>query len=137
MRAHATYIHHLKDWPGFTWDTARLQPILNELRLKQVRLLSRMGNLGFPLRVEANLNMITLDIVKSSEIEGEVLNPGVVRSSVARRLGIEDAGTAVIDRNVEGVVEMMLDATSNYKKRLLKSGYLAGRPLCFQPAEAA
>jgi Fic family protein len=118
MRVPGTYIHQLKEWPNFTWDAAFLQPVIHELQLKQVRLLSRMGHLGFSLRDEANINMITLDIIKSSEIEGEILNPELVRSSVARRLGLEDAGIAVVDRNIEGVVEMMLDATSNYLEPL-------------------
>lgn len=112
------YIHQLKEWPEFTWDTHQVEPLLRSLRTKQVHLLSRMSSIGFPLREEANVDMITLDIVKSGEIEGEILNPELVRSSVARRLGIEEAGTAVLDRNIEGVVEMMLDATSNYEKPL-------------------
>lgn len=77
-----------------------------------------MSGLGFPLQEAANLQVVTLDIVKSSEIEGEILNPQEVRSSVARRLGLEVAGTASANRHVEGIVEMMLDATSNYQQPL-------------------
>lgn len=84
------------------------------IRHRQGRLLGRMEGLGFRLQKEAELRTLTLDVLKSSEIEGEKLDPEQVRSSIARRLGIETAGTTAVDRSVEGVVEMMLDATQNF-----------------------
>ena len=113
-----TYIHELPNWPNFTWDDEQIAPKLAAVRHRQGRLIGRMEALGFPLRTEAVLQTLTLDVLKSSEIEGEVLNPEQVRSSVARRLGIQIAGAIPADRNVEGVVEMMLDATQNFNKPL-------------------
>ena len=110
----AVYIHQLREWPDFTWDQKRLAKRVAEVRFRQGRLLGRMEGLGFSLQKEASLQTLTLDVVKSSEIEGEILNADQVRSSIARRLGIEIAGLISADRNVEGVVEMMLDATQNY-----------------------
>ncbi|NSL91017.1 Fic family protein [Chitinophaga sp. Mgbs1] len=114
------YIHQLKDWPHFQWDNGRIAQILTDLRYRQGRLLGRMEGLGFNLQDEATLEMLTLDVLKSSEIEGEILNHDQVRSSIARRLGIEVAGLISADRNVEGVVEMMLDATQHYDRLLTK-----------------
>jgi len=108
------YIHELDDWPRFHWDTERLAVKLASVRHEQGRLLGRMENLGFPLRQEALLGTLTQDVLKSSEIEGEMLDPETVRSSIARKLGIDIGGLKPVDRNVEGVVEMMLDATRNY-----------------------
>ncbi len=110
------YIHERPEWPTFVWNQEKLAPKLAEVRHRQGRLIGRMEGLGFILRNEAMLATLTLDVLKSSEIEGEILDPETVRSSIARRLGIEIAGTAPIDRNVEGVVEMMLDATQNFDK---------------------
>ena len=87
---------------------------LAEVRFKQGRLLGRMGALGFELRRDAQLITLTEDAVKSSAIEGEVLDTEQVRSSVARRLGMDAGGLSRVDRNVDGVVEMMLDATESY-----------------------
>lgn len=112
------YIHQLTNWPHFQWDEQKLAPLLAEVRHQQGRLLGRMEGLGFDLQAEANLHTITLDVLKSSEIEGEKLNPDQVRSSIARRLGMDMGGLIPADRNVEGVVEMMLDATQNYKASL-------------------
>lgn len=112
-----TYIHQKEGWPDFKWDLKALAGLLAEVRHKQGRLLGKMEGLGFSLQVEATLETITLDVVKSSEIEGEVLDVDQVRSSVARRLGMDVAGTPA-DRHVEGVVEMMLDATRNYQQPL-------------------
>ncbi|HEX5026891.1 MAG TPA: DUF4172 domain-containing protein, partial [Agriterribacter sp.] len=112
------YIHQLKDWPEFQWDQDKLAPLLAQVRHRQGRLLGRMEGLGFSLQAEATLQTLTLDVLKSSEIEGELLNPDQVRSSIARRLGMDVAGLIPADRNVEGVVEMMLDATQNYKTAL-------------------
>ncbi|MDH5668922.1 MAG: Fic family protein [Nitrospira sp.] len=113
-----TYIHERPNWPKFTWDQENLAPRLAAVRHRQGHLLGRMEAIGFPLRQEAVLQTLTLDVVKSSEIEGAVLNPEQVRSSIARRLGMDIAGTIQADRHVEGVVEMMLDATQNFDKPL-------------------
>ena len=114
------YIHMRKNWPGFFWDEAALTPLLAETRHAQGRLLGRMEGLGFRLRGEADLAVLTSEIVKSSAIEGEALDDREVRSSLARRLGIDVGGTAPVSRAVEGVVEMMLDATRNYEAPLDK-----------------
>jgi len=114
----AVYIYQLPGWPGFTWDQEKLAKRLAEVRHRQGRLLGRMEGLGFSLQKEATLQTLTLDVLKSSEIEGEILNPDQVRSSIARRLGMDIAGLVPADRNVEGVVEMMLDATQNYQSAL-------------------
>ncbi len=106
-----TYIHERKGWPGFRWDQARIAARLVDIRHWQGRLIGRMESLGFQLRAEAVLNTLTEDVLKSSEIEGETLDRDQVRSSIARRLGLELGGLVPADRNVEGVVEMMLDAT--------------------------
>jgi Fic family protein len=108
------YIHELPGWPGFRWDHKKLAGPLAALRHRQGRLIGRMETLGFSLRAEATLQTLTLDVLKSSEIEGEILDRDQVRSSIARRLGMDIGGLAPVDRNVEGVVEMMLDATQNY-----------------------
>lgn len=114
----SAYIYQLPDWPRFHWNEETLAALLATVRHKQGRLLGRMEALGFPLRKEAELETLTLDVLKSSEIEGEKLNAQQVRSSVARRLGVEIAGAAQADRHVEGVVEMMLDATQNFDQPL-------------------
>jgi Fic family protein len=115
MKKITHYIHQLIDWPSFKWDQEKLVQLLTEVRHRQGRLIGRMESLGFLLRTEAMLQTLTLDILKSSEIEGEILNPDQVRSSIARRLGMDIAGLIPADRNVEGVVEMILDATQNYQ----------------------
>src|SRR3972149_146459 len=112
------YIHERPDWPKFRWDQKALAAQLAAVRHRQGRLIGRMEALGFSFRKEAVLQTLTLDVLKSSEIEGEILNPEQVRSSIARRLGMDIAGAVPADRNVEGVVEMMLDATQNYDKPL-------------------
>jgi len=112
------YIHERKEWPEFAWNQAKLAGLLAEVRHLQGRLLGRMEALGFESREEATLQTLTQDVVKTSEIEGEKLDMRQVRSSIARRLGM-DAGAAVqIDRNVEGIVEVMLDATRNHGRPL-------------------
>ena len=108
MRA---FIHQRDNWPEFTWSSNAFLNLLSEARNLQGRLFGKMERLGFDLRNEALLDTLTLDVLKSSEIEGEFLNPDQVRSSIARRLGMQIAGVVKSDRNVEGVVEMMLDAT--------------------------
>lgn len=106
-----TFIHQKDKWPEFTWNSNDFLDLLSEARNLQGRLFGKMETFGFDLRNEALLDTLTLDVLKSSEIEGEFLNPDQVRSSIARRLGMEIAGAVESDRNVEGVVEMMLDAT--------------------------
>ena len=113
MHRMKAFIHQLKNWPEFTWNSDDFMGLLSEARNQQGRLIGKMETLGFDLRNEAFLDTLTLDVIKSSEIEGEFLNPDQVRSSIARRLGMEIAGSVESDRNVEGVVEMMLDATQN------------------------
>jgi Fic family protein len=110
MRA---YLHQLPEWPNFTWQQDAITTLLGEVRNLQGRILGRMESLGFDFRNEATLETLTLDILKSTEIEGEFLNPEQVRSSLARKLGLEWAGAVPSDRNVDGMVEMMLDATQN------------------------
>jgi Fic family protein len=113
-----TYIHERTGWPGFRWDHERISARLADVRHRQGRLIGRMEGLGFSLRAEAVLNSLTEEVVKSSEIEGETLDRNQVRSSIARRLGLDIGGLTPADRDVEGVVEMMLDATQGYDKPL-------------------
>ncbi|WP_177230566.1 Fic family protein [Chitinophaga sp. CF118] len=108
------YIHQLKEWLNFKWNNKLISQLLIEVRHNQERLLSHMEGLSHHLQEEASLQTLTMDVLKSSEIEGEILNPDQVRSSIARRLGMDIAGLIPADRNVEGVVEMMLDATQRY-----------------------
>src|SRR5271154_6984932 len=112
------YIYKHKDWPRFRWNAVRLVSHLSATRYEQGRLLGKMQNLGYQLKKDATLAALTEETVKSSAIEGAELNPESVRSSLARRMGLEAGGTRPADRNVEGVVEMMLDATQKYAQRL-------------------
>ena len=114
----ASYIHTEGDWPQFRWNRESLSGRLASVRHEQGRLLGRMEALGFKLRQEAVLRTLTEDVLKSSEIEGEKLDAEQVRSSIARRLGMDIGGLKAVDRNVEGVVEMMLDATRHYDQPL-------------------
>ena len=114
------YIHQQDDWPRFRWNPEVLAQILARVRHQQGRLTGRMEMLGFRLREEAVLQTLTQDVVKSSEIEGEELDPGQVRSSIARRLGMDVVGLVASERNVEGVVEMMLDATQRFDQPLTR-----------------
>ena len=108
------YIHQHYDWPAFTWDDAVLLPVLGQVRYIQGKISGTMEVFGFSTRMDAALKTLTEDIQKSSEIEGEILDTDQVRSSIARRLGLEIAGLVPSDRHVDGVVEMALDATQNY-----------------------
>jgi Fic family protein len=114
------WIHEHQNWPNFTWDADALSAQLAHIRYRQGRLLGRMEGLGFELKQEASLSTLTNDIVKSTAIEGENLNPEEVRSSIARRLGIDVAGLIFPSRNVEGIVELMLDATQMFSRELTK-----------------
>src|ERR1700741_2757650 len=109
----AVYIHELKDWPQFKWDAAKIGQKLAAVRNRQGRLTGRMEELGFKLKTEANLEALTEEVTKSSEIEGEVLSRDQVRSSLARRLGVDIGALTPAERNDKGIVEMMLDATLN------------------------
>ena len=112
------YIHELEKWPHFRWDEQRLAGLLGLVRHQQGRLLGRMEALGLGLRAEAGFATLTQDVIKTSEIEGEILGTDQVRSSLARRLGMDIGGPVPADRHVDGVVEMMLDATRNYARPL-------------------
>lgn len=114
------WVHEHQNWPNFTWDMESLASKLADIRHRLGRLLGRMEGLDFELKCEASLSTLTNDVVKSSAIEGENLNPEEVRSSIARRLGIDIAGLIPASRDVEGIVEMMLDATQQFFKPLTK-----------------
>jgi Fic family protein len=113
-----SYIHQDPEWPNLRWDNAKLLPLLADVRHRQGRLLGRMEGLGFRLRAEASLTTLTSDVIKSSAIEGSLLDAAQVRSSIARRLGLDFGSPAKAGRDVEGVVEMMLDATQKYAEPL-------------------
>jgi Fic family protein len=109
-----TYCHALPTWPHFQWDLVALMPLLAAVRHQQGRLIGRMAGLGFSLRDEAVLQTLTQDVLKSSEIEGEILDHAQVRSSLAQRLGLDIGALTPADRHVDGIVAMMLDATTAY-----------------------
>lgn len=112
------YIYQKTDWPAFTWNSDAILPVLSIVRNKQGRLLGKIGSLGFDLRNQANLEILTTEVLKSTEIEGEILDKEQVRSSVARRLGLEINDSKYSDRNVDGMVDLMIDATSNFEQLL-------------------
>lgn len=114
------YIHERRDWPKFHWDDKQLVERLAAVRYRQGRLIGKMESLGFPLRAESALNTMTLNVLKSSEIEGEILDGEQVRSSIARRLGLDITPSVPVSRSVEGVVDMMFDAIQNYAQPLTK-----------------
>jgi Fic family protein len=115
------YIYERADWPKFRWSEKALEVQLASTRHHQGLLTGRMGALGFELADEAVLATLTEDVLKSSEIEGETLDRDQVRSSIARRLGMDIGALPPIDRDVEGVVEMMLDATQHYEQPLTRA----------------
>lgn len=112
------YIYQYKDWPQFSWDNEIIQPLLSKVRYLQGRIVGRMNTIGFLEKEEAVLDTLTTDVVRSSQIEGEVLDPLQVRSSIATRLGINIEESIQSNRDVDGVVSMMLDATQNYNDPL-------------------
>jgi len=112
------YIHELPDWPRFHWNQEHLAGPLADVRYRQGKLIGHMEALGFNLRQHAVLDTLTSDVLKTSEIEGEKLDTEQVRSSIARRLGIDIGALKPADRNVEGVVEMMLDASRSFDQPL-------------------
>ena len=113
-----SYIYENPDWPSLRWNDAKLLPLLADVRHRQGRLLGRMEGLGFRLRAEASLTTLTADVIKSSAIEGALLDAAQVRSSIARRLGLDFGGKVQASCDVEGVVELMLDATQKYSAPL-------------------
>jgi Fic family protein len=117
----AKYIYEHKNWTDFIWDDRAINAVFGEVRLMQGKIIGQMNALGFSAKEEATLTALSLDVVKSSEIEGELLNYEQVRSSIARRLGINTAGLVPSSRHIEGVVEMMLDATQRYKLPLTEN----------------
>jgi Fic family protein len=125
------YIYDKKDWPRMNWDHEQLAGQLAGVRHRQGRLIGRMEGLGFSLRNEAVLQTLTEDVLKSTEIEGEKLDKDQVRSSIARRLGLDIGGLVAVDRHVEGVVEMMLDATGHYADPLTEERLLAWHAALF------
>ncbi|ATU74107.1 Adenosine monophosphate-protein transferase FICD [Gluconacetobacter sp. SXCC-1] len=127
----ARYIHQHEDWPRLQWDKDTISHELAAVRHRQGRLLGRMESLGFDFRSEAVLQTLTEDVIKSSEIEGENLDREQVRSSIARRLGMDIGALAPVDRDVEGVVEMMLDATRHYADPLTEERLFAWHAALF------
>jgi Fic family protein len=125
------YFHELPNWPNFHWKTDQLAEPLADVRHRQGLLTGRMEALGFPLRQEAVLQTVTADVIKSSEIEGEKLDAQQVRSSIARRLGIDIGALKPAGRDVEGIVEMMLDATRHYDQPLTKERLFAWHAAVF------
>ncbi len=125
------YIHELPAWPAFSWDSETIVALLIQVRHQQGRLTGGMESIGFHLRDEVVLRTLTHDVVKSSEIEGEMLDQSLVRSSVARHLGMDIAGLAASDRNIDGVVEMMLEATRKFDQPLTKERLLNWHAMLF------
>jgi Fic family protein len=125
------YIYEHSDWPNFQYDLAKLSDLLADVRHIQGRLLGRMSAIGFQFRTEASLQILTQDVVKTSEIEGENLNYEQVRSSIARRLGIDIKTYLPAVRNIEGIVEVMIDATSNYSTALSEERLFAWHATLF------
>lgn len=117
----AKYIYEYANWTDFTWNEKVINSIFGEVRLMQGKIIGQMNAIGFSLKEETTLKTLTMDVVKSSEIEGELLNYDQVRSSIARRLGLNVGGLVRSNRHVEGVVEMMLDATQRYTQPLTES----------------
>lgn len=126
-----TYIWQHTDWPHWRFDAPTLATSLADVHRAQGRLLGRMEGLGFELRDQATLQVLTEDVLKTSEIEGERLNPDAVRSSIARRLGVDIGALAPADRHVDGVVEMVLDATTQFAKPLTQERLFAWHAALF------
>ena len=126
------YIHQRENWYNFVWDNQKILPILASVRHLQGRMLGHMERLGFDLIERATLESLVLDVIDTSKIEGEFLNPELVRSSIARKLGIEGAEFISTPRNIEGVVDVLLDATQNYDKSLSNERLLGWHNSLFQ-----
>jgi Fic family protein len=125
------YIWEHQGWPELSWDSERVAALVGPVSREHGRLLGRMQDLGFDVRREAQLSTLTEDVVRSSEIEGEKLDSDQVRSSIARRLGMDVGGLASVDRNVEGVVDMMLDAIGKYAEPLTAARLFAWHAALF------
>ena len=125
------FIHQQAGWPDFKWDASSLSPLLAEVRNAQGRLLGRMDGLGIPLRAQATLTTLTADVIQSSAIEGEFLNQEQVRSSIARKLGLDVAGMVSSSRDIDEIVEMMLDATQKFQKPLTSDRLFAWQSALF------
>jgi Fic family protein len=107
------YIYQNADWPHFTWNNDLLLSTLSKVRNLQGRLMGKMEAIGFNLRNEAVLETLTLDVIKTTEIEGEILNLDQVRSSLAKHLGVDIGALNYSDRSVDGIVDLIMDATKN------------------------
>jgi Fic family protein len=121
----AKYLYQYSNWPNFTWESEQLLPLLSLVRNKQGRLIGKMAALGFNLRNEANLEILTEEILKSTEIEGEILEKEQVRSSIAKRLGLDVTGLVHSNHNVDGIVDLMLDAIGYFDQELTKKRLLS------------
>jgi Fic family protein len=126
------YIHERQNWTNFFWDNDKLSLKLSNIRHLQGRLLGRMESLGFELIERATLESLILDVVDTSRIEGEFLNPELVRSSIARRLGVENVDFLKTPRNIDGIVDVILDATQNFEKPLTENRLLGWHNSLFQ-----
>ncbi len=126
------YIYQYKSWPKFTWDTSKVIPILCEVKQMQGKILGQMKALGFSIKEETNLQNQTFSIIKSSEIEGVKLNTEQVRSSIARQLGVEFAGMVNSSRDIDAIVQMLLDATIHYDKPLTQKRLFGWHAAIFQ-----
>jgi Fic family protein len=126
------YIHERANWTHFLWDNDKISPVLASVRHLQGRLLGRMESLGFEFIERSSLESLILEVVDTSRIEGEFLNPELVRSSIARKMGIEGANLAITPRYIDGIVDVVLDATQNYGKPLTKTRLLGWHNSLFQ-----
>lgn len=126
------YIHERNNWTHFLWDSDKISPVLASVRHLQGRMLGKMEGLGFEFVERSSLESLILDVVDTSRIEGEFLNPELVRSSIARKLGIESADFVITPRNIDGIVDVVLDATQNYSKPLTKKRLLGWHNSLFQ-----
>jgi Fic family protein len=126
------YIHELKSWTDFTWDNEKLSPMLAAVRYLQGRLLGRMESLGFNFTDQATLESLILDVVDTSRIEGEILNTEHVRSSIAKKLGLEHSEFIQTPRHIDGIVDVILDATQNFERTLTKERLLGWHHSLFQ-----
>ncbi len=125
------YIYEQPDWPNFTWNKEEILSLVSTIGHRQGRLIGRMESLGFGFQTEASLESMTLEVLKSNEIEGEILDKDEVRSSIARKLGLDLAGLVHSDRHVDGVVEVMLDATQHFRDELTSERLFAWHAALF------
>ena len=113
------YIWQTKSWPGLKWDSDKLLKPFGDIRFNQVSLITQIKELGFEIQQKARADVLVEEALKTSAIEGEKLDPDAVRSSVGRKLGLPDAGLKEVkDQKAEGLVEILLDATINYSKKM-------------------